>query len=62
MDMEEAWKGICYDDGTGRNVLYVDVKGQVINPYLTCTSDELFSSVGILNSTATTQATRPFRA
>jgi len=33
-DMEEAWKGICYDDGTGRNVLYVDVKGQVINLYL----------------------------
>ena len=40
--MEEAWKGICYDDGTGRNVLYVDVKGQVINPYLSCTTDELF--------------------
>ena len=62
MDMEETWKGICYDDGTGRNVLYVDVKGQVVNPYLACTTDELFSSASILHSIATTEATRPFRA
>lgn len=24
-----AWKGTCYDDGTGRNVYYISENGQV---------------------------------
>lgn len=29
MEVEELWKGVCFDDGTGRNVFYIDVNGQV---------------------------------
>ena len=25
----DPWKGICYDDGTGRNVYFVDETGEV---------------------------------
>lgn len=31
MQGEEPWKGVCFDDGTGRNVFYVDANGQVRN-------------------------------